>query len=69
MISCASPERAAYGWQRDGGHADLMLIHERARKGLHAEATVTRRFPPAQTSEAYRVFDQGETAGKVVIIP
>ncbi|HUQ22580.1 MAG TPA: alcohol dehydrogenase catalytic domain-containing protein, partial [Gaiellaceae bacterium] len=21
MISCSSPERAAYGWQRDGGHA------------------------------------------------
>jgi threonine dehydrogenase-like Zn-dependent dehydrogenase len=25
MISCTGPERAAYGWQRDGGHADLML--------------------------------------------
>lgn len=29
MISCAAPERAAYGWQRDGGHADLMLADER----------------------------------------
>ena len=26
MISCASPERAAYGWQRDGGHADYLLV-------------------------------------------
>jgi threonine dehydrogenase-like Zn-dependent dehydrogenase len=25
MISCSGRERAAYGWQRDGGHADLML--------------------------------------------
>ena len=25
MISCSSPERAAYGWQRDGGHADFLL--------------------------------------------
>ena len=29
MISCSSPQRAAYGWQRDGGHADLMLAEER----------------------------------------
>ncbi|HYM84941.1 MAG TPA: zinc-binding dehydrogenase [Candidatus Dormibacteraeota bacterium] len=30
MISCSSPQRAAHGWQRDGGHADLMLTNERA---------------------------------------
>jgi threonine dehydrogenase-like Zn-dependent dehydrogenase len=29
MISCSSPERAAYGWQRDGGHADLLLAEVR----------------------------------------
>ena len=29
MISCHSPLRAAYGWQRDGGHADYMLAEER----------------------------------------
>jgi threonine dehydrogenase-like Zn-dependent dehydrogenase len=29
MISCTSPERGAYGWQRDGGHADFMLADER----------------------------------------
>jgi threonine dehydrogenase-like Zn-dependent dehydrogenase len=29
MISCTSPEyRRAYGWQRDGGHADYMLAEE-----------------------------------------
>jgi len=28
FISCTSPERAAYGWQRDGGHADLLLADE-----------------------------------------
>src|SRR3954447_24845972 len=28
MISCMSPRRAAYGWQRDGGHADLLLAEE-----------------------------------------
>ncbi len=29
MINCSSPERAAYGWQRDGGHADFLLAEER----------------------------------------
>jgi threonine dehydrogenase-like Zn-dependent dehydrogenase len=28
MISCTSPRRAAYGWQRDGGHADFLLAEE-----------------------------------------
>jgi threonine dehydrogenase-like Zn-dependent dehydrogenase len=29
-ISCQSPERAAYGWQRDGGHAEFILVEERS---------------------------------------
>jgi threonine dehydrogenase-like Zn-dependent dehydrogenase len=29
QISCTSPLRRAYGWQRDGGHADLMVADER----------------------------------------
>ncbi len=29
QISCQAPQRAAYGWQRDGGHADLILAQER----------------------------------------
>lgn len=29
QISCSSPVRAAYGWQRDGGHADLIVAEER----------------------------------------
>lgn len=28
QINCLSPGRAAYGWQRDGGHADLLLAEE-----------------------------------------
>src|SRR4051794_14159652 len=28
FISCTSPARAAYGWQRDGGHADYLLADE-----------------------------------------
>jgi len=29
QISCTSELRAAYGWQRDGGHADFLLAEER----------------------------------------
>ncbi|MFC0527146.1 zinc-dependent alcohol dehydrogenase family protein [Phytohabitans kaempferiae] len=29
QISCASPSRAAYGWQRDGGHAEYLLADAR----------------------------------------
>jgi threonine dehydrogenase-like Zn-dependent dehydrogenase len=29
MISCSSPLRAAYGWQRDGGMADYLLCDEK----------------------------------------
>jgi threonine dehydrogenase-like Zn-dependent dehydrogenase len=29
QISCSSPRRAAYGWQRDGGHAAFVLAEER----------------------------------------
>lgn len=29
MISCTSPERAAYGWQRDGGMAPYILADEK----------------------------------------
>ena len=28
MISCTGPGRAAYGWQRDGGHAQYLLAEE-----------------------------------------
>jgi threonine dehydrogenase-like Zn-dependent dehydrogenase len=28
MISCTGPGRAAYGWQRDGGHAEYLLAEE-----------------------------------------
>src|SRR6266536_5592351 len=39
MISCSSPERAAYGWQRDGGHADFLLAEERNLVALPDELT------------------------------
>ena len=37
MISCTSPLRAAYGWQRDGGHAPFLLAEERTLVALPNE--------------------------------
>ena len=34
MISCTGPQRAAYGWQRDGGHAAYLLAEENTLVGL-----------------------------------
>jgi threonine dehydrogenase-like Zn-dependent dehydrogenase len=39
QISCSSPERAAYGWQRDGGHAEFLLAEERTVVALPDELT------------------------------
>lgn len=37
MISCTQPERAAYGWQRNGGHADFLLADVQTLIPLHDE--------------------------------
>lgn len=37
MVSCTSPQRAAYGWQRDGGHAPYLLAEERTLVPLPSE--------------------------------
>lgn len=39
MISCSRPERAAYGWQRDGGHAEFLLAEESTLVALPDELT------------------------------
>lgn len=37
MINCSSTLRAAYGWQRDGGHAEYILVDERTAIALPDE--------------------------------
>lgn len=39
MISCTGESRAAYGWQRDGGHAEFMLADESTLVALPDELT------------------------------
>lgn len=41
MISCTSPHRAAYGWQRDGGMAPYILAEEKDLVLLPGELTYT----------------------------
>src|SRR5919107_2735523 len=41
MIGCTSQERSAYGWQRDGGHADYLLAEARTLLHLPDELTYT----------------------------
>jgi threonine dehydrogenase-like Zn-dependent dehydrogenase len=41
MISCTSPFRAAYGWQRDGGVAEYILAEEKDLIALPDELTYT----------------------------
>jgi len=41
MISCTSPFRAAYGWQRDGGMASYILAEERDLVALPDELSYT----------------------------
>ena len=41
MISCSSPHRAAYGWQRDGGMAPYIVADEKDLVALPDELTYT----------------------------
>jgi len=41
MISCTSPWRRAYGWQRDGGMADYLLAEEKDLVALPDELSYT----------------------------
>jgi D-arabinose 1-dehydrogenase-like Zn-dependent alcohol dehydrogenase len=45
MIGCHSPDRSAYGWQRDGGHADFLLAE--ARTLLHLPDELTTPTAPS----------------------
>src|SRR4028119_535861 len=39
MISCNSSNRGAYGWQRNGGHADFLVADEKVLVALPDELT------------------------------
>jgi threonine dehydrogenase-like Zn-dependent dehydrogenase len=65
MISCASPLRAAYGWQRDGGHADLLLADERTCLALPETLSFLDGASVAcQFGTAYEAVRRADVSGR-----
>lgn len=65
MISCTSPRRAAYGWQRDGGHADYLLADESTLVALPDELTyVDGAMVACGFGTAYAACRRAEVSGR-----
>jgi threonine dehydrogenase-like Zn-dependent dehydrogenase len=65
MIGCTSPLRAAYGWQRDGGHADLLLAEERTCIALPATLSFLDGASVAcQFGTAYEAVRRADVSGR-----
>jgi threonine dehydrogenase-like Zn-dependent dehydrogenase len=64
MISCSSPERAAYGWQRDGGHADFLLAEQRTLLPLPDELSyVDGALAACGFGTAYQAILRADVSG------
>src|SRR5207237_4742442 len=69
MISCPSPERAAYGWQRDGGHADFLLAEERTLVALPDELTyLDGAMVACGGGTAYAPCSRANVSGRDVVL-
>src|SRR5437899_4900465 len=69
MISCSSPERAAYGWQRDGGHADFLLAEERTLVALPDELTyLDGAMVACGGGTAYAPCSRANVSGRDVVL-
>lgn len=65
MISCSSPDRAAYGWQRDGGHAPFLLAEERTLVPLPDELSyLDGAMVACGLGTAYAACLRGEVSGR-----
>jgi 2-desacetyl-2-hydroxyethyl bacteriochlorophyllide A dehydrogenase len=69
MISCESPERAAYGWQRDGGHAEFMRADERTLVALPDELTyLDGAMVACGLGTAYAACLRAEVSGRDAVL-
>jgi threonine dehydrogenase-like Zn-dependent dehydrogenase len=69
MIGCTSPERAAYGWQRDGGHADYLLAEERTCLALPEPLTfVDGANVACGFGTAYEAVVRGGVSGRTRVL-
>jgi len=64
QISCTDPMRAAYGWQRDGGHAEYLIADERDLVRLPETLTWEDGcFISCGVGTAYEGILRGEVSG------
>jgi threonine dehydrogenase-like Zn-dependent dehydrogenase len=69
MISCTSPERAAYGWQRDGGHADFLLADERTCIALPDELSfLDGACVACSFGTAYEALSRAQVSGRDAVL-
>jgi len=69
MISCSEAERAAYGWQRDGGHADFLLADEGTLVALPDELTyLDGAMVACGLGTAYAACLRGNVSGRDVVL-
>src|SRR4051812_1294035 len=69
MISCTSPLRAAYGWQRDGGHADYLLADEHTCIALPDELSyLDGACIACGLGTAYEALTRAETSGRDAVL-
>ena len=65
MISCTSPSRAAYGWQRDGGHAEYLLAEESTLIALPDQLSyVDGALIACGFGTAYEALRKAEVSGR-----
>lgn len=65
QISCTSAQRRAYGWQRDGGHADLILTDEADLVALPDDLTfVDGACVACGFGTAYEALLQSQLSGR-----
>lgn len=69
MISCTSPERAAYGWQRDGGHAEFLLADESTCVALPDQLSyVDGACVACGFGTAYEAVRRAEVSGRDAVL-
>lgn len=69
MIGCSSSERAAHGWQRDGGHAEFLLAEERTLVALPDELTyLDGAMVACGVGTAYAACLRANVSGRDVVL-
>ncbi len=69
MIGCTSPNRAAYGWQRDGGHAPYLLAEERTLVALpDALSYLDGAMVACGLGTAYAGCQRADVSGRDVVL-